>query len=169
MFNCLHSFRTKSVLDNHEKLCDDNEYTYSNAWQENKILTYLENNKSEIIPYVIYANFEYLLMKKDSSENNPNNSYTEKKAAHIPCGYSINLVSSFDSNKNEQWSFYTGNDCTINFSRKLKEICSKIFESGEQVNNLILTKEQNEYYDKQDKCHICLKEFNNLVMMIKKW
>lgn len=65
-------------------------------------------------------------------------------------------------------SFYRGNDCTINCSRKLKEICSKIFESGEQVNNLILTKEQNEYYDKQDKCHICLKEFNNLVMMIKK-
>ena len=93
----------------------------------------------------------------------------KKKAAHIPCGCSINLVSSFDSSKNEQWSFYTGNDCTINFSRKFKEICSKIFESGEQINNLILTKEQNEYYDKQDKCHICLKEFNNLVMMIKKW
>ena len=29
--NCLHSFRTKTVLDNHEKLCNDNEYTYSNA------------------------------------------------------------------------------------------------------------------------------------------
>ena len=106
-------------------------------------------------------------MKKDSCQNNTNNSYTEKKAVHIPCGYSINLVSSFDSNKNEQ-SFYRGNDYTINFSRKLKEICSKIFESGEQVNNLILTKEQNEYYDKQDKYHICLKEFNNLVIMIKK-
>lgn len=42
-------------------------------------------------------------MIKDSCENNPNNSYTEKKAVHIPCGYSINLVSSFDSNKNEQF------------------------------------------------------------------
>ena len=71
--------------------------------KKNKILTYLENNKSEIIPCVAYADFECLLMKKDSCQNNTNNSYTEKKAVHIPCGYSINLVSSFDSNKNEQF------------------------------------------------------------------
>ena len=68
-----------------------------------KILIYLENKKSEIIiPYLVYADFECLLMKKGSCQNNPNHSYTEKKAVRIPCGYSINLVSSFDSNKNEQ-------------------------------------------------------------------
>ena len=30
-------------------------------------------------------------------QNNPNDSYTEKKAMHEPCGYSLDLVSSFDS------------------------------------------------------------------------
>ena len=32
-----------------------------------------------------------------SCQINPNDSYTEKKAMHEPCGYSLDLVSSFDS------------------------------------------------------------------------
>ena len=43
-------------------------------------------------------------MKQQSYQNNSNKSYTERKAIHEPCGYSLNLVCSFD------YSFYRGND-----------------------------------------------------------
>ena len=43
--------------------------------------------KSLKIPFVIYADFECLLLKKQSCQNNPDKSYTEKKAIHEPCGY----------------------------------------------------------------------------------
>ena len=33
---------------------------------------------------------------------NPNDPYTEKKAMHGPCGYSLDLVSSYDSKQNKQ-------------------------------------------------------------------
>ena len=33
--------------------------------------------------------------------NNPNESYTERKAMHEPCGYPLSLVSSFDSKQNK--------------------------------------------------------------------
>ena len=52
-------------------------------------------------PSVIYANLECLLIKQQLCQNNPNESYTERKAMHEPCGYALTLVSSFDSKQNK--------------------------------------------------------------------
>ena len=38
--------------------------------------------------FVMYADLECLLIKQQSCKNNPNESYTERKAMHEPCGYS---------------------------------------------------------------------------------
>ena len=45
--------------------------------------------KSLKIPHVIYADLECLLLKQQSCQNNPNNSYTEREAINEPCGYSL--------------------------------------------------------------------------------
>ena len=47
-----------------------------------------------------------------------------KKAMHEPCGYSLDLVSSFDSKQNKH-SFYRGRDCIEKFSKELKELATK--------------------------------------------
>ena len=69
----------------------------------NKILKYNHGEKSLETVFVIYADLENLLIKKRSCQNNPNESYTERKAMHEPCGYSLDLVSSFDSKQNKQF------------------------------------------------------------------
>ena len=48
--------------------------------------------KSLKMSHVIYADTESLLKKHDSCSNNPEKSYTEKKATHEACGYSMNIV-----------------------------------------------------------------------------
>ena len=50
-------------------------------WVE-KILRY---NPGEA-PFAIYLDLECLLKKKQSCQNNPEQSYTEKKAKHEPSG-----------------------------------------------------------------------------------
>ena len=62
--------------------------------------------------WVIFVDFESLLIKKQSCQNNPEESYTEKKSIHKPCGYSIDLISSFDS-KQDKHSYYRGKDCFV--------------------------------------------------------
>ena len=90
--------------------------------------------KSLKIPHVIYADLECLLLKQQSCQNNPNKSYTERKAIHEPCGYSLDFVSSFDSRENKH-SFYKGKDCIKTFSKELKKICIKIvnYEQKEMI------------------------------------
>ena len=123
----------------------------------NKILKYNYGEKSLRASFVIYFDLESLLMKQKSCQNNPNKSYTERKAIHKPCGYTLNLVCSFDSEQNEQ-SFYRGRDCIKRFCRKIKELGTRIV-NYEKKDMIPLTDNENKYYENQKKCYICNKKF----------
>ena len=100
--NCLHSFRTDNALKRHERLGDNNDYCNKEIpTQFNKTLKYNHGEKSLKTPFVIYADLECLLINQQSCQNNPNESYTGRKAMHEPCGYSLDLVCSFDETKNK--------------------------------------------------------------------
>ena len=86
--NCLHSFRTDNALKRHERLCDNNDYCHVEMpTKNNKTLKYNHGEKSLKVPFTIYADLECLLIKQQSCQNNLNESYTERKAIHKPCGY----------------------------------------------------------------------------------
>ena len=122
--NCLHSFRTDNALKKHERLCDNNDYCSAEMPEQfSKTLKYSYDEKSLKTPFVIYADLECLLLKQQSCQNNPNESYTERKAMHEPCGYALNLVCSFDSKQNKQ-TFYGGKDCMKRFCSELKELAT---------------------------------------------
>ena len=96
--NCLHSFRTDNALKRHERLCDNNDYcNVEMPTPGNNRLKYNHVEKSLKTPFVVYADLEWLLIKQQLCQKNPNESYTERKAMHEPCGYSLNLISLFDS------------------------------------------------------------------------
>ena len=123
--NYLRSFRTDNVLKRQERLCDNNDYCgVEMPTQFNKTLKYNHGEKPLKSPFAIYADLECLLIKKQLCHNNPNESYTDRKAMHEPCGYSLDLVSSFDSKQNRH-SFYRGNDYIKRFCSDLKELGTK--------------------------------------------
>ena len=123
--NCLRSFRADNVLKRQERLCDNNDYCgVEMPTQFNKALKYNHGEKLLKLPFAIYADLECLLIKKQLCRNNPNESYTDRKAMHEPCGYSLDLVSSFDSKQNKH-SFYRGNDYIKRFCSDLKELGTK--------------------------------------------
>ena len=156
--NCLHSFRTDNALKKHERLCENNDYcSVEMPTKLNKTLKYNNGEKLLRTSFVIYVDLECLLLKQQSCQNNPNESYTERKAIHEPCGYSLDLVCSFDS-KEDKHSFYRGNDCIKKFCSELKELGTKVV-NYEQKEMTPLTDDENRYYEEQKKCNICQKAF----------
>ena len=102
--NCLHSFRTDNALKRHERLCDNNDYCHVEMpIKDNNKLKHNHREKSLKAPYTIYADLECLLIKEQSCQNNPKESYTERKAMLKPCGYALSLICSFDSKENKQF------------------------------------------------------------------
>ena len=137
--NCLHSFQKDNALKRHERLCVDNDYcNVEMATQGNKTLKYNHGEKSLKIPFVI---------KQQSCQNNPNESYTERKAMHEPCGYALSSISSFDSRENKR-NFYRGKDCIKRFCGDLKELGTKIINYKEKE-MILLTDKENKYYEEQ--------------------
>ena len=77
--NWFHSYRTHNKLKKHERVCNNHDYCHVGMPSEDsKILKYRPGEKSLKAPFIIYADLECIL-KKQSCQNNPENSYTERK------------------------------------------------------------------------------------------
>ena len=133
--NCLHSYATEEKLRKHERICKDHDFCDIKMLDEdNKILKYISGEKSLRVPFTIYANLECLLRKINTSQNNPDKSYTEKKATHRPSGYSLVTCCSFDKSKNE-CNYYWGKDCMKIFCKDLKNQAKKIINYEKKRND----------------------------------
>ena len=87
---CLHLFRTDNALKKHGRLCNNLNFCEPvMPGKDKNILKYNHQEKSLNIANATYFDLETLLIKNQSVQNNPNQSYTEKKAAHEVCGYSM--------------------------------------------------------------------------------
>ena len=51
----------------------------------NNTLKYNHSEKSLKVRFTVYDDLECLLIKQQSCQNNPNESYTERKFMHEPC------------------------------------------------------------------------------------
>ena len=76
---------------------------------EHKILKYISGEKSLRVPFIIYADLKCLLREINTCSNNPDKSYTERKATHRPSGNALVTCCSFDKLKNE-CKYYRGED-----------------------------------------------------------
>ena len=92
--NCLHSFATENKRESHRKVYENKDFcNVVMPSEDTKIFN--QYQKSDKIPFIIYADFECLIEKIDGCKNNPENSYTIKVSEHIPSGFSMSTISRF--------------------------------------------------------------------------
>ena len=153
---CLHSYRTDNALKKHEGLCNEHDYCDIRMPSEDKnILRYNSGEKSLKEANIFYLDLESLLIKIQSSQSNPEESFTERKTIYEACGYSLDLLRSYDGNIH---SYYRGTDCTKKLCKDLKDQAMEII-NYEKKEIIPLTYNENKYYEKKKDCHICKKTF----------
>ena len=75
--NCFRSYRTRNKLEAHKKICENHDYcNVEMPTKDNNIIKYNQGEKSIKLPFVVYADLEYLLQKMSTCQNNPNESST---------------------------------------------------------------------------------------------
>ena len=110
-------------------------------------------------PFIIYADLECLLYPISTCDNTPNNSFTLKKNADKPCGYSVLTLCAYDKSLGEH-VFYCGKDCLSKFSQTLKAQVNKIINI-EQKPMDPLTEQEKMLHANANICFICEKKFGN--------
>ena len=116
----------------------------------------LPGEKSLQAPFIAYVDLECIFKKMQYCQNNPKNSYTERKAKHKTSGYAWCSICSFDDTKNKR-HFYWGKDCIEKLYNDLKEFGMETinFKKKEMIP---LTNKKIEYYENQKVCSICEKK-----------
>ena len=95
--------------------------------------------------------------KTQYCQNNPKNSYTEKKAKHKPSGYAWCSICSFDDTRNRRY-FCRGKDCIEKFCKDLKELATEMI-NFKKKQMIPLTNKEIKFCEKQNVCYICEKTF----------
>ena len=101
--NCFNSYTTKNKLKEHEEICNNHNSCCIEMpeWVE-KILKHNPGKKLLKAQNAIFLHLECILKKLQSFQNNPEKSYTERKAKDEPSGWSVFIKCSFDEKKKKK-------------------------------------------------------------------
>ena len=159
---CLQCFSSEQVLNNHKDICVQVNDTQAIKMPDksNNILKFSNYHKQQPVPFVIYADFEAIVEKIHSCQPNDDKSYTEVYQKHTDCGYGYKVVCCYDDKYSKPVQIYRGEKAVYNFMEKmLKEVIYCKTTMKKYFNKpLIMTKKNEEEFQKTDTCHICDKK-----------
>ena len=149
--HCVHPFRSKKAFDNHLPDCSKHVYQKTKYPQpEKNLLFWKSREKTERLPFVIYADFESCLV--------PVGDDTDE---HIPAGFCAYTVSTNPMYATDPF-LYSGVDCMAVFfdhMAKEQERIASILDVN--IPMLPLTDEEKNKYDLAQECPKCHKPFSS--------
>ncbi|KAG8229765.1 hypothetical protein J437_LFUL005846 [Ladona fulva] len=154
---CLTSYTDETRLEKHQGICRGTDELSKIVLPDKteKTLKFTHVNHSFQVPYVIYADFESILLKIEGCEPNPMHSYSrayEKYEAYSFC-YVMVTPEGF-----EKPVLYRGENAAKIFISRMKEEAEKI---AVRYRNIVpmtpLTAAQEESFRMEVNCHICSK------------
>ncbi|XP_067210017.1 uncharacterized protein [Linepithema humile] len=149
----LHYFRTSEKLSVHNVDCG-NDCAVILPNEDNKWLTFRNYNRKERLPFVVYADLECTLEKKEGQDHTTY-AYQHHKAFsvgyYVSCTYD-NSLSSFKS--------YRGEDCVVWFVNELHDLARRVKAILTTIVPMAdLTREESEKFHSAVICHVCEKPF----------
>ena len=155
---CLYSFTKESALEAHQDACSEHAaVTAEYPAEPLDILRFKNFGHTLEVPFVIYADFESILVPVDDDVSKA----TRKLNKHVPCGFACLTVSSCEKYNNEQVVVYSGEGTMEKFFQhihmeqlRINEILREIVPMEE------LTPEQIRDYRNAKTCFNCGVEFS---------
>ena len=149
----MQAFRTAENLECHLKDCFKiNDKQTIRRPKKNEYIKCKNFRRKTKSPFLIYADFESILVPEDNGKQNPNESYTSKYQKHVPCSYGYKLACVDDKFSN-LFESYFGEDGICSFissmieeSKYFSGVMKKIFNK-----ELVMTKEDNEDFENSTK------------------
>ena len=152
---CLHGFVRQDLLEDHEPHCGRHGPQKIKLPDEDQAtLTFKEVQKQLKVPFIIYADFESILVECDSTPLKDHASGTQKTQHHQPCGFGYTVVSTVDQ-YNQAPVVYRGEDCVDQFLENLLREEKRISEILKVVEPMVITEDQERAFQQSEDCHIC--------------
>ena len=122
------------------------------------------------VPFMMYAHFESILkpvnerykemMNTMKTERKGKAPYTEKINTHVPSGWYVHSTFAY-RDVPDPLKMYRGEDCVETFVEYIEEEVKRLYGTFPQQSMIKHTDVQKREQEAAEKCHICLKEFDN--------
>ena len=156
---CMHGFKTKDLLEKHNKNCTTEPNKIVLPDEKEKFMKFKNYAHQLKVPFVIYADFEFLTIPLNSNNNRNNNiSFTEAYQHHTPCGFAYKVVCCENQYYSKPKVLYRGKSCVEKFldcMMQEKKYINKIIQQNKTYR--IITEKNKENYKTSKVCHICEK------------
>ena len=169
--HCLQCFSSERVLTDHKENCIQVNGTQAIKMpsKDNNILKFNNFHKQLAVPFVIYGDFEAIIEKVHGCKPSNDNSYTEVYQKHTDCGYGYKVVCCYNDKYSKPVQIYRSEKAVYKFMEAMLEevkYCKNIIKK-EFTKPLRMTKDDEEKFQKADKCHICEKEYNKTDVRVR--
>ena len=158
-FRCLNPFWSHKSLEKHWEYCCNQEAVKINMPEKGMMLRFKHHERSEEVPFVIYADTEALIKPIQNCEPNPESSYTKKYQKHEPISFSY-YIRCFDDNVYEsKLRKYMGEDAMEKFVEWIEGDVKEIANIPDV--EMIFGPNESDQFNSATKCWICKGEFND--------
>ena len=161
---CLQCFSREDVLTEHKNNCISINGKQAINMPEKGDKVYFKNNHKQLpTPFVIYADFEALTEKIHGCQPNNEKSYTEAYQKHTDCGYGYKVVCHYDDKYSKPVQIYRGENAVYKFMENMLEEVNWCKSKMKKEFNkpLKMTDEDEDSFQKSDKCHSCNKPYKD--------
>lgn len=152
---CLQFFENNQNLERHMNVDCDKCVTVLPEPNDKFIQFKNVQNKFKL-PFVMYADFESLLVPVQGCEPCETKSFTSNTHFHVPYSFGLYIKCSYDDNLSKFHS-YRGDDCVSKFSILLTNETTRLYRDylKENIKMKPLTREQEREFRLTKKCSIC--------------
>ena len=158
-YRCLNPFWTHKSLEKHWEYCRNHEAVKINMPEKGTMLRFKHHERSDRVPFIIYADTEALIEEMHNCDPNPQNSYTKKYQKHEPISFSY-YIRSFDDNVyKSKLRKYTGEDAMEKFVEWIEEDVKEIANIPDV--EMIFGPDELNQFNSATKCWICNEEFDD--------
>ena len=160
--NCLQDFTLELSRDQHYSYCIDNKMVRVEMPSKGMTVEFYDEQNQFKVPFMMYADFESILIPIKGPNPDPNKPYTNKVNQHIPSGWCVYSKFAYGDVK-DPLTIYRGKDCVKRFcdhimnEPKIKRLYHMFPEKPMDP----LTNRQWKSYKRLRECHICYKPFNS--------
>ena len=155
---CLNPFNSEGSLAKHTDYCSSHEAIKIEMPQEGSVLKFENFVRSMRVPFVVYADFESFTQQLDTSQPNPECSYTKQYQKHNPSGFCYYIKCFDDSVYNQDPVMYTkqseDDDVAQTFVEMLEKDLKEIYATCGKA-EMVLTPEEQKAFRKATTCWIC--------------
>ncbi len=151
--NCFHVFNSYEALETHREVCGEKSaVVVSMPTNTNDSVAFKRYEARWFAPFVLYYDFESLIVPLDTTFDDPNKSSTTTLERHQPCGYSLALVE-HGKTRVKLFEIKRGPDVMQHFIKKIECLANQIHDMKRA--NMVFSEHPPLNKANVDQCWIC--------------